>query len=90
MSISVEFPNEQTAQRVMYLLFRDLARVEGSIVLAKERLDPNGMLHTASGSQRRSAVQTLDSAPEQAQVIRDAYSAMQAGMRDARKRGVIS
>lgn len=89
-NITVVFPSEQAAQRAMYLVQRDLCRVRGAILMAEERLaildEPNGKL---PGSQRRAARQTVESAPDQARALGEAYEAFQQGLREARERGDI-
>lgn len=84
----VEFSSVQEINRVAYLVHRDLARVEGSVVLAKElfsEAEEEG--RRLPGRVRSKAKATLDAAPEQARVLRGARAALQRALRVARENG---
>lgn len=87
--VIVVFPSEQAAQRAMYLVQRDLCRVRGAILMAEERLEVLETTGKLPGSQRRAARQTIESAPDQANVLGEAYEAFQAGLKQARDEGRI-
>jgi hypothetical protein len=84
----VEFGSIQEVNRVAYLVYRDLARVEGSRVLAQEQFsEAEAEGRRLPGRMRAKAKATLDAAPEQARVLRGARAAIQRALRAERENG---
>lgn len=86
MSITITFDGElaeQQVQRLVYLASRDLCRVVGAQVLAEEKLERRDEL---GGRVRKQAQKTIASTPKQAEVLEEAMSALQAGLKAAQKR----
>ncbi len=77
-------------QRMLYLIHRDLARVEGNIVLARRKLDSARIgSYSLPGNVRKKAVQTIETAPAQAQVLYGAQYALQQALKVARDQGEL-
>lgn len=76
--------SEQAIQRLIYLAHQDLCRVEGSIVLAQEKLDSGERL---PGNVRKKAVETVKAGPEQADVLEEAIDGLRSALRAARRAG---
>lgn len=82
--ILVEFDNEQQVQRLLYLANRDLCRSVGAEVLAKEKLESQDGGDRLPGRIRKNAVQTVESAPQQQEVLEGAMDAMKSGLKSAK------
>jgi hypothetical protein len=84
--ITVEFQDERQVQRILFLLHRDLARVVGNEVLATEQLEAHNRREIRlSGRQREKAQQTVNTTPEQEQVIRGAQSVLRDALKNAQQ-----
>lgn len=86
MNIPVKAMTEKEIQRLIYLAHRDLCRVEGAVLLAREKLEAEGNL---SGNQRKQAVMTIKAGPEQAEVLEGALAALRGSLREARSAGMV-
>lgn len=80
--IVVEFDNEQQVQRLLYLANRDLCRSVGAEVMAKEKLDSQQETgQRLPGRIRKNAVQTIETAPQQQEVLEGAMDALKLGLK---------
>lgn len=84
MTVHIEFETEQEAQRVLYLLHQDLAKSEGSVVLAQQTLDAYTEGEKVGGHKREQAEKTLRSAPKHIATVRAAQKAVRAGLEASR------
>lgn len=89
--LTATFGSEQQVQRLIYLAHRDLCRVEGSIVLAQEKLDNDGINNEKRlpGNVRKRAEETVNAGPKEATVLEDAIEALRECLRKGREAGVV-
>lgn len=86
--IVVEFDNEQQVQRLLYLANRDLCRSVGAEVLAREKLEAQQEGDRLPGRIRKNAAQTVESAPQQQEVLEGAMDAMKLGLKSVKREQV--
>lgn len=79
--IVVEFASEKQIQRILYLANRDLCRTVGAEVLAREKLESMQEGVKLPGRIKKNAVQTVESAPQQQEVLEGAIEALKLGLK---------
>lgn len=83
MALTATFESEQAVQRLIKLAYAELCRVEGSILLAEERIEKaDGRM---AGRQREQAENTIAKGPKQAGVLEEAIDALRAALRASRE-----
>jgi hypothetical protein len=82
MALTATFESEQAVQRLIKLAYAELCRVEGSILLAEERIEKSG--GRMAGRQREQAEQTIAKGPKQAGVLEEALEALRDALRTSR------
>lgn len=83
--ILVEFDDIRQVDHLLHLVFRDVARAEGSLVIAERRLKAHTEgAQSLPGNMRRSAVQCVESAPEQIRVLWDTHAALRRARKNFR------
>lgn len=88
--IVVEFDSEQQVQRLLYLANRDLCRSVGAEVLAKEKLESMQEGAKLPGRIKKNAVQTVESAPQQQEVLEGAMDALKLGLKASKENDVAA
>lgn len=83
MAFTATFESEQAVQRLIKLAYQELCRVEGSILLAEERLEKAG--GRLAGRQREQAERTIATGPKQAGVLEEALDTLRAALRAGRE-----
>jgi hypothetical protein len=77
---------EKAIQQLIKCAHRELCRVEGSIMLAHEKLESPERL---AGNARKQAVETVKTGPGQALVLEEALEALKGALRAGRRVGVV-